>query len=131
MNVTNESSFSVRAISLCLKDFLYGLVMLVELVEEDAAIQMCAFALAMLISVVAICAGCCICIRTGQPEKGMTSFTSTRFRKPSKAARDDPHSVSVTQYGDCFHRHECEKIRSVSEVRKLRPCRVCKPLGLL
>ena len=61
----------------------------------------------------------------------MTSFTSTRFRKPSKAARDDPHSVSVTQYGDCFHRPECEKIRSVSEVRKLRPCRVCKPLGLL
>ena len=67
--MTNDSSFSVRVISRCLKDFLYGLVMLVELVEKDAAIQMCVFALAMLILVVAICAVCCICIRKSQLEK--------------------------------------------------------------
>ena len=105
--------------------------MLIELVEEDAAIQMFAFALAVLTLVVATCAVCCICLRSGKPDTGMTPFTSTRFRKPSKAARGDPLSVSVTQYGDCYHLHGCEKIRNVSEVRRLRPCRVCKPQGVL
>ena len=70
MNTTNDGISSVRVISQGVKNFLYGLMMLVELVEEDAVIQMSAFVLTVLICVVATCAICCICLRSEKPEMG-------------------------------------------------------------
>ena len=114
-----------------LKSVLQWVVILVELVEEEPFLQVAIMMLFVLFVMTVLCVYGCAVQKFPEPIlKTWPKSRSTRFGTTTRMSQLDPNAISITPHGECFHRAECSKLKD-SEVRRLRPCKVCKPERLL